>query len=767
MNSSPSNHSTHETENLRRSLRTNKGKNPRFIQEENPSDSLLESRTRSGSSKLVSTKEDSSRTASSSPARRLTRSKSVNKPTKQALSKKNGQQTTDLQSNKSLDEDGEEDEEEEEIEGVVECICGATEDDGELMAECEDCLKWQHIVCMTGRATTRKMPTNYYCSECRPHMYPNIDELKRAAIERFEKSNKKSDSKSQNTREKEHISESKFNQTTLKDTIVKSKEEKSQPSKNAPDISSGSVAARTRKRRSDANELTTTHEEQHSSNTYENTAAHPYGYRGINVNEQHTSTILVPGESPNAKARAGTRSKRKVSIEKSSPEGKVTKKQNTDTKARSSQLASSGRATVSLFATKVRENVFDALKTLFEETIIPKAIQLRYIAFQQDENATRVAERFAKAIENALFEEHAIKPDVSLASAQLIENRRPKGRPDSLTEKDDVGSKYRASFRSVFNLLKNGNFSLCHRLLTGSLSFRELVLMKHVSILNPVLQKFADTLRAESIRYIEFEQAQEPNACSTTDKASVKDVETKDGANNSIQANPDILVETQNQPQQNQISEEAFESIGETSRNGAFNSEYLKVWSGDICAMPGKFFCEGYHLDGPAGVDPMFLWSMCGLTSQISTTESITRTNLEKQLQPESNATDIASMVLSTTNSSPEHQNIFNNVFLEYESHGTFGVISNTSALSTTDPKGYLIILSEHEEIPSYLGLSLESRYFLTQIVQFQKRVMIIFYIIHKTVLDTTNTNQSNNIFNEVNEMEKKEGWYGGYVDRL
>lgn len=51
------------------------------------------------------------------------------------------------------------------------------------MAECEDCLKWQHIMCMTGRTTTRRMPAHYYCSGCRPELYPNIEELKKAAIE--------------------------------------------------------------------------------------------------------------------------------------------------------------------------------------------------------------------------------------------------------------------------------------------------------------------------------------------------------------------------------------------------------------------------------------------------------------------------------------------------------------------------------------------------------------------------------------------------------
>lgn len=36
---------------------------------------------------------------------------------------------------------------------VVRCSCGAREDDGEMMVECEDCKEWAHVDCIVSQGS--------------------------------------------------------------------------------------------------------------------------------------------------------------------------------------------------------------------------------------------------------------------------------------------------------------------------------------------------------------------------------------------------------------------------------------------------------------------------------------------------------------------------------------------------------------------------------------------------------------------------------------
>ena len=44
----------------------------------------------------------------------------------------------------------------------VRCVCGAVDDDGEKMLQCEGCKVWQHVKCMGGE------PKRYLCQVCDP-----------------------------------------------------------------------------------------------------------------------------------------------------------------------------------------------------------------------------------------------------------------------------------------------------------------------------------------------------------------------------------------------------------------------------------------------------------------------------------------------------------------------------------------------------------------------------------------------------------------------
>lgn len=51
----------------------------------------------------------------------------------------------------------------------INCSCGMTEVDEEderIMAECEKCLKWQHVACMFGVEDASAVPDGYLCHEC-------------------------------------------------------------------------------------------------------------------------------------------------------------------------------------------------------------------------------------------------------------------------------------------------------------------------------------------------------------------------------------------------------------------------------------------------------------------------------------------------------------------------------------------------------------------------------------------------------------------------
>ncbi|CAG9953656.1 unnamed protein product [Clonostachys rosea f. rosea IK726] len=59
----------------------------------------------------------------------------------------------------------------EEPEEIIRCVCGATEQDedsGEAWISCEQCLAWQHNVCVGVSSFEDEIPDHYWCEQCRP-----------------------------------------------------------------------------------------------------------------------------------------------------------------------------------------------------------------------------------------------------------------------------------------------------------------------------------------------------------------------------------------------------------------------------------------------------------------------------------------------------------------------------------------------------------------------------------------------------------------------
>ncbi len=60
----------------------------------------------------------------------------------------------------------------------VRCACGkegelTNFDDKTVWVQCEACLTWQHAFCILGMNDVQKLPAHYFCHFCKPHIYPS------------------------------------------------------------------------------------------------------------------------------------------------------------------------------------------------------------------------------------------------------------------------------------------------------------------------------------------------------------------------------------------------------------------------------------------------------------------------------------------------------------------------------------------------------------------------------------------------------------------
>lgn len=196
---------------------------------------------------------------------------------------------TPRQKRDKVEEKPKSDDEESAEDGIVECICGTTEDDGELMAECEKCLKWQHLQCMLGHNDQDAVPEHYYCSVCKPELYPDSQQLKQYAEKFLADKKKKEEAKKKRrgSRNRKSLS-SASKETANKETASEIKAEQTAKSKSEePQISK--PTRNTRKRKSDAIEKPTSIEEPVESEAAETS-------RDDTPNDKTESTVTPESE---------------------------------------------------------------------------------------------------------------------------------------------------------------------------------------------------------------------------------------------------------------------------------------------------------------------------------------------------------------------------------------------------------------------------------------------------------------------------------------
>lgn len=53
----------------------------------------------------------------------------------------------------------------------IRCVCQSVDDDG-FTIQCEDCLVWQHAVCVG--ISKESVPESYFCEVCRPDLHQKV-----------------------------------------------------------------------------------------------------------------------------------------------------------------------------------------------------------------------------------------------------------------------------------------------------------------------------------------------------------------------------------------------------------------------------------------------------------------------------------------------------------------------------------------------------------------------------------------------------------------
>lgn len=137
-------------------------------------------------------------------------------------------------------------------------------------------------------------------------------------------------------------------------------------------------------------------------------------------------------------------------------------------------------------ADKVRQSVALALKKILVQVALPEAADKNALNLPGQMTEDGFAERLALKIEDALYTELANKPV-----------KKPKKKDPPV----DVGPKYRDKFRTLsFNLRDEKNPTLRSRIIKGELTPKQIVTLTTEEMLNPELQKLAESVRQESIR---------------------------------------------------------------------------------------------------------------------------------------------------------------------------------------------------------------------------------------------------------------------------
>ncbi|KAK9460459.1 transcription factor S-II, central domain-containing protein [Lipomyces oligophaga] len=144
------------------------------------------------------------RSRSKSKPKSNTRPKSKSKPKSKPKSKTSAKSIPKLSQPESSDthakiDDEEDDAEDDDDNSVIRCVCGLDhsdpDDERTLMAQCENCMCWQHPECTMGITNEAEVPEQYFCEQCRPDLHKfffDKQDLEKAEKLRKEKEKPKS-----------------------------------------------------------------------------------------------------------------------------------------------------------------------------------------------------------------------------------------------------------------------------------------------------------------------------------------------------------------------------------------------------------------------------------------------------------------------------------------------------------------------------------------------------------------------------------------------
>ncbi|ANB13151.1 Bye1p [Sugiyamaella lignohabitans] len=648
-----------------------------------------------------------------------------------------------------------------ENDGEVNCICGATsvdDDDDRVMAECEKCLKWQHVVCMFGFEDERVVPEKYQCHVCDPSSYEEL--LNKPKQEEEEKSEENSEKQEPIKAESKEIRKRKSGSlgATDNDRETEIKQEKSKKRKTSLTDTTGPIIAQVDESTKVASVLEpkngsfneSPNKQTSSSEDATNTA----------VSEPVSSAVDATPSPTSGNTDQATRPS-------------ITTDKNKD----SSSFVDLGTKKIADLQDKVRRSVATALCGIFKNNILPEAVKKGVI--DSSSNIDGLAEKFSVEIEESLYEHLAMKPSGS---------SKPK----------DVGPKYRDKFRTLsFNLKDDKNPEFRLRIATGQLTAEQLVTLTNEEMLNPELQKLAESVRKESIRESVLKVDTAPRLRKThkgeelvggdeaLDLQQVKEDayerdDDKGNANNremllnaetfrsersqSVErdydsgGNMDVVsysppgspeneeydiddddFNLSNIEEQGKEKEKQMEKPNDqadhlaSSNNNNINSDITGpplIWTGHV-TMPGvaQFPGSATHIAGGGNFDPTSNWNQVfNLDAPIVIDGRLDDTKAIPYLRNVRHSKDIVAFVLKSDEiSNPGQPNAGDELFDYFHSRHKYGVIKHRHKIVKD---AYIVTVGANDEIPDYLTLSGEQLGYLRHLQATTGNVILGVFVV-------------------------------------
>lgn len=317
-------------------------------------------------------------------------------------------------------------------------------------------------------------------------------------------------------------------------------------------------------------------------------------------------------------------------------------------------------------------------------------------------------------------------------------------------------------------LKDKANDELHKRLITDEIKPEDFVTMEQEDRMNPTLRKFAEAVRAESIRNSILKVEQGPRIRKThKGEEYVVDENAETFIPDEIPTAGEIIVSstatTVDSGKDSKVKEELVSTelwgngeslpIASTSLDiasapdapteYALDDEYIDssavtVWSGTVSMdLVSDFQVSAIHLGGPPNFDPKTSWqTIINMNSSISVDGRLPRNRAGKYLQAVSALKDIITMIMRTdedgvTPDQPRgYRPKFKALYDYFSTRDKYGVFRKEKAIVKD---AYLITQANGEEIPDYLNLSQESREILEHFLRKDKRVIVAIYVVNRS----------------------------------